>query len=184
MTATAKQIETTETLEAFVRECMDAVGGDWDATVERCMKIRESDRHRVREFENDAWLRAFRYTVHQLAANDRRPALADPDPEIERGMAKARKPNPDNAAGIQYAIQRRLGCTYHEPLAGGFFLGNATREQVLAQAELHSKLASSNAHKARYFEMIAARMPETGNKTVRQCLKEAELKALFEKAAQ
>lgn len=68
------------------------------------------------------------------------------------------------------------------PLAGGLRLGDATREEVAAQAALYAALRDDAARKARWLTAIAAALPEGAR--VRDAMTEAQVSALREEADQ
>lgn len=66
------------------------------------------------------------------------------------------------------------------PLAGGLKLGDATRDEIEAQATIHRAAAIDHGHKARWFQAIAAECP--AGKPVRAAINAARLEKLFEQA--
>lgn len=67
------------------------------------------------------------------------------------------------------------------PLAGGLRLGDATREDVLAQAAMYASASRDMGHKARWLEAVAARVAP-GQK-VREALTSEALSSLQAEAA-
>lgn len=158
------------TTRDFIREIVDAAGGDWNAAVEIGEKRLEKDPDLLAELQNEIVREWLRYRVRQCSASERSGSTVP--------FPKANADNPSGLLSMAKATQRSL---YDEPLMGGKRLGDATRDEILDHVEMHSKLARSNAFKARWFQAIADAMPERAR--VQDCIAEAELAAMRTQAA-
>lgn len=100
--------------------------------------------------------------------------------EAMRGQTAAAA-NPDDTRGLTELAKIKLNAMMDKfQLSDGTFLGDATKKELLFDAQQREKLADTNARRAAFLRAIAERLK--GQQQVRAVLKEADLQKLKKQA--
>lgn len=153
-----------KTARDLARLCLEAASGDLDQATAAMAKLGW-------EAKDDSVItEIFEYGCREILHELRRMRNSDTIAALVDGHEKG-------AAGIK----RRLLSAYGFRLKSGKALGDATAQEVLAQAiELERQAAGFLEHAA-WMRAIAAAMPKRRPKTVREVLSEEQLRALYPK---
>jgi hypothetical protein len=156
-------------LHEIAREYLLDAGGD----------VASATRRLIRRLDDDAELRA---AIATAAVEYYAASIVEDEMRAERRAvwAEAGRTNrpKTSVTALANGIRRSL---LDFPLAGGKRLRDATRDEVIEQAQLYAAQARDMGFKARWLELIGARVDD--GRTVGECLTEADALALREEAS-
>jgi len=144
MNAHAK-VETEITLGSLAREALVSHSGRTPDAVDAILARITNDANLLRRLIRSAVEDAIKYRVEMAMRNDRQ--------SIIRATTGTRGAVVALANGLSRAL-------LDMPLANGLPLREATRAQVLAQAEGYNKTAMDATHKAKWLQAIAQSVPD------------------------
>ena len=165
MVATAKQ-SADVTMGELAREALAMNGGDTDLAVAALVERLSNDSRLLRAIVRDAVKDAIVVRVEMAMRNTRAAILKTTTGG--RGAVVAL------ASGISRAL-------LDMPLANGLPLRNATRAQVLEQADRYAATAKDATHKAKWLQAIAQSVPD--GKRVGDVMNDERAAELFRETA-
>lgn len=153
----------------LAKECYDATNGDWNKAAalmrRRIEKNEELFKELMQPLIDQACWAAIRSVCHH---------------ERAAFVSSISRTGIDDASGLRAIVETEIKRWLDYPLSSGIKLGDADREKLETEAEMHARFASANARKAAFFEAIAKRID---GKTVREALSETQLENLWEKVS-
>jgi hypothetical protein len=86
------------------------------------------------------------------------------------------------AKDVTERISRWSGQYLSWPLSTRVLLGDATLNEVTAEAEMYDAQSAGNARNARFMRLVAARLKKSGADIVKKCLTDSQLAVLMSRA--
>lgn len=174
MTAHPIELTKPKTLNDLARDFLDDHGGRTGPAIDALQSLILSDEALRLSIATEAVMTLAALKVQAEMRDDRSKVWNAANMRAAGTAPKAKTSIAALANGIAASLM-------NFPLAGGVRLGDATREEVLAQAGLYAKTAADMGHKARWLEAVAARVAP-GQK-VRDALNDEALTSLQVEAA-
>jgi hypothetical protein len=157
------------TIAELARKALRESGGDTESAVEALADELLSDAVLLRALIRPAVMDAVIYRVEH-SMRDRRGAILR--------SVDAAQAGPDSVAALAAGLGRAL---LDFPLANGLKLRDATRDQVLAQAERYAATAKDAGHKERWLKRVAEATP--ARKKVGRALNNDRVAAMWRETA-
>ena len=157
----------TPRLYTMARQALKASGNDTAAAVQSLLEQFLDDKRTLQTVLQDVITIAARSMVNAAIAAQRQSIIRKVE-DVTAGRARV------------LALARGNLGIMDFPLAGGVRLAEADRDKVAEQASLYGMHAADMAHKARWLNAIARRLP--AGKTVAAVLTEDEVSRLFMEA--
>lgn len=174
MTVHAKDITKPKTLSDLAREFLDDHGGRTGAAITALQDLIRNDEGLRLSIATEAVMTLAALKVQEQMHRDRAKVWDAANARAAGAAPKAKTSIVALANGLAASLM-------NFPLAGGVRLGDATREEVLAQAGMYAATAKDAGHKARWLEAVAARVAP--GQRVREALTDEALSSLQEEAA-
>lgn len=140
------------TLSALARDSLARCDGDTDAASEAMIETLSNDRGLWRTIASEAVSSASREAVQAQHRAERKSivrAMQMPPQDAEAGRRR-----------VAALAEVNMRCGLDFPLKGGVKLRDATRDEVMEQAQLYDRAANDMTIKARWLYLIANRVPE------------------------
>ncbi len=153
-----------QTLASVARSCLDASDGNWEAAAKLMRTRLDKNPGLFRELIEPMIEEAIWRNIRHVAHTDRR--------------AYSVSANADSADGLRAMALTEYKKWLDYPLSGGVKLGDAGREKLLIESEMHDGFARGNAAKAKWLAEIAKRID---GRRVRDVLTDQQVGKLWEK---
>jgi hypothetical protein len=165
MNAVAEKIEATASIYDLALECLEAEGGDVREAAKRLgVRLMEDEHLRASVLED----------LVQIAVSR---AVDSKTSDARRRIWRQSADGPAQVVALANGIFNSL---YDFPLAGGVKLGDATKDQVLAQANAYGTVIADIQVKRRFMQAIAGKL-KVGDR-VRDVMTEDQLRSLKSEA--
>lgn len=166
MAVAARHINPKRTLLDVARQCLEDAKNDRLKASKLFRREIDEDGDLRRELIEPLLDKACWDQIRKVAHTDRKPYWA----------SVGHQANADNTDGVQHVAQEHARDWLSYPLSCGKVLGDANRDEVLAEQSMHDMHARQNAIRARFYGKIAEKMGKA--KRVRDALTNDKLDEL------
>ena len=152
----------------FIQECMDSCAGEEATAVELAKKRLNEDKQL---FDSLIW----------LLLDWALPELVDKCTHRTRAqILRLASANPDDTSGLHSVMQAARQRYMDFPLKGGKRLGDATRDEIEAQRDIHRQQMEGHARMNEIYIGLLALIPKKGKKRFSAYVSEKQIAAVFE----